>query len=106
MLIKKINSQIHILQLVNILEAYCLKQYTTLIWLLLQNGKCMHNPEFYSKLTLKDLKDILQGNNSIDIPLLNERLNCLHEVGKVLIDKYDGILLFTIVLLIWLHYIF
>lgn len=60
----------------------------------------MHNPEFYSKITLKELKDILRGNNGVDIPLLTERLNCLHEVGKILIDKFDGsriILLFTVV---------
>ncbi|XP_014281416.1 queuosine 5'-phosphate N-glycosylase/hydrolase [Halyomorpha halys] len=56
----------------------------------LDNGKCMHNPDFYSKITLKELKDILKGNNSVDIPLLTERLNCLHEVGKILIDKFDG----------------
>lgn len=52
----------------------------------------MHNPDFYSKITLKELKDILKGNNSVDIPLLTERLNCLHEVGKILIDKFDGII--------------
>jgi hypothetical protein len=52
-----------------------------------------HNPNFLSAneladLTRSHLNQILQGN--IQIPLMAERLQCLHEVGRVLEQQFDG----------------
>ncbi len=44
--------------------------------------------EFLSKLTVAELERILEGN--IAIPLFNERLIALREVGIVLMSKYEG----------------
>jgi hypothetical protein len=41
-------------------------------------------------LDKEELKGILEGVNNIEIPLLNERLNNLHETGEILINKYGG----------------
>lgn len=48
------------------------------------------NPAFYSTITHDQLKEILRSDNQIEIPLLNERVNCLREVGTVLLEKFDG----------------
>lgn len=48
------------------------------------------NPKFYSILKEDQLKKILRSDTNIDCPLLSERLKCLHEVGNVLLEKFDG----------------
>lgn len=49
------------------------------------------DPKFYSTITKEELEYILRGDDEVTkIPLLAERLKCLHEVGKVLVEKYDG----------------
>lgn len=32
----------------------------------------------------------MKGDNDVEMPLLDERLSVLHEVGKILMDKYNG----------------
>lgn len=55
------------------------------------NGIDITNAHFYSKITLDELSDILRGDDNVTpAPLLAERVKCLHEVGTVLLDKYDG----------------
>jgi len=44
--------------------------------------------EYLKDLTEKELNKIFEG--SFQIPMFNERLNILREVGWVLCDKYDG----------------
>ncbi|XP_055630975.1 queuosine salvage protein [Toxorhynchites rutilus septentrionalis] len=57
----------------------------------LANGVDITNPSFYSKITLEQLEQILRSDDGETQPLLMpERVACLHEVGKVLLDKYDG----------------
>lgn len=46
---------------------------------------------YYSKITLEDLEKIFRSDDKeTKIPLMGERLRCLHEVGEVLLNKYDG----------------
>lgn len=55
------------------------------------NGIDITNAHFYSKITLDELSDILRGDDNVTpVPLLAERVKCLHEVGTVLLEKYDG----------------
>lgn len=49
------------------------------------------NPKFYSTITLEQLEKILKSDDpKTKAPLLQERVACLHEVGKKLLEKYDG----------------
>lgn len=48
------------------------------------------NPKFCSVLREDQLKKILRSDTNIQCPLLSERLKCLHEVGNVLLEKFDG----------------
>lgn len=43
---------------------------------------------YLAKVTRDQLNKIFQGN--IEMPMLDEKLAVLHQVGKVLADKYDG----------------
>ncbi|CAH2989606.1 unnamed protein product [Chilo suppressalis] len=56
----------------------------------LKEGHDITNPEYYSKITKEQLATIVRGDNDIAIPLFEERLSVLHEVGKILLDKYNG----------------
>ncbi|KAL0279375.1 UNVERIFIED_CONTAM: hypothetical protein PYX00_000954 [Menopon gallinae] len=57
----------------------------------LDEGFAITDPDYYSKVSIDDLKRIFRGDDeSCGIPLLNERQKCLHEVGKVLLEKFDG----------------
>ncbi|XP_068626805.1 queuosine 5'-phosphate N-glycosylase/hydrolase isoform X2 [Battus philenor] len=55
-----------------------------------KNGVDIANPEFYSKITKEQLWDIMKGDNDVSIPLFDERLRVLHEVGAILLEKYHG----------------
>ncbi|XP_018572949.1 queuosine salvage protein [Anoplophora glabripennis] len=48
------------------------------------------NPKFYSAITEEELSKVLRSDNKVVCPLMNERLKCLHEVGNVLLEKFDG----------------
>ncbi|XP_062549378.1 queuosine 5'-phosphate N-glycosylase/hydrolase [Armigeres subalbatus] len=57
----------------------------------LKEGIDITNPSYYSKITLEELEKILRSDDGqTKAPLLSERVQCLHEVGKVLLEKYDG----------------
>ena len=43
---------------------------------------------YLSNISREDLERVLEGN--VQIPLFQERLNILREIGKVLVDKFDG----------------
>lgn len=43
---------------------------------------------YLSQITRRELSEIFAG--SIEMPMLDERLECLHEVGSVLATRYDG----------------
>lgn len=46
------------------------------------------NPLYLSQLKKEDLKNILRGN--CEIPLIEERLLILREIGSVIVEKYGG----------------
>ncbi|XP_029177676.1 queuosine salvage protein-like [Nylanderia fulva] len=53
--------------------------------------KPLWNPYYYTKITECTLKHIFRSDDGkTDIPLLRERCQILHAVGKVLLNKYKG----------------
>lgn len=54
----------------------------------IENGFNLLNPKYLESLSENDLEKILKGN--IKIPLFQERLNLLRELGKNLLEKYNG----------------
>ncbi|XP_061708289.1 queuosine 5'-phosphate N-glycosylase/hydrolase [Cydia pomonella] len=56
----------------------------------IKEGHDITNPEYYSIITADQLHRIMRGDNSVQIPLFNERLSVLHEVGTILLQKYEG----------------
>ncbi|KAK9888814.1 hypothetical protein WA026_001037 [Henosepilachna vigintioctopunctata] len=48
------------------------------------------NPKYYYNITEVELEKVLKSDNHVQIPLLPERVNCLREVGTILLNKYDG----------------
>lgn len=49
------------------------------------------NPQFYSKITVEQLEKIFESDDQeTKAPLLKERVACLQEVGKKLLDEYNG----------------
>lgn len=54
----------------------------------LDNGIPVLDGKFLSMLTRKQLDEIFKGN--IEMPMLDEKLQVLQEVGKVLVAKYNG----------------
>ncbi len=53
-----------------------------------KNGKPIFDSVYLSSLSLDEWRDITKGN--VEIPLLEERLNNLREVGQALAKRYDG----------------
>lgn len=43
---------------------------------------------YLAKITRPELNKVFEGN--IEMPMLDEKLEVLHQVGKVLAEKYDG----------------
>lgn len=57
----------------------------------MKEGIDITNPEYYSKITIEQLKNILRSDDgTTECPLLAERVNCLHEVGTKLLQDYNG----------------
>ncbi|XP_016928722.3 queuosine 5'-phosphate N-glycosylase/hydrolase [Drosophila suzukii] len=57
----------------------------------IKEGVDVINPKFYSEIDLKTLENIFRSDDGeTEIPLIQKRLESLHEVGKVLIEKYEG----------------
>lgn len=54
----------------------------------LENNFPILDPRYLKTISRNDLVKILEGN--ITIPLFEERLNILREIGRVLTDSYDG----------------
>jgi len=53
-----------------------------------ENGFNLLDPKYLENLSEKDLAKILKGN--VEIPLFQERLDLLRELGKNLLEKYGG----------------
>uniref|UniRef100_A0A336MSR8 Queuosine 5'-phosphate N-glycosylase/hydrolase n=1 Tax=Culicoides sonorensis TaxID=179676 RepID=A0A336MSR8_CULSO len=57
----------------------------------LKEGFDITNPKYYSTITETDVEKIFRSDDGqTKIPLLKERVSCLHEAGRILLDKYDG----------------
>lgn len=56
----------------------------------LEEGKPLWDACYLKDFDLKEGKEIFRSCNGTEIPLLAERVNCLNETGKVLLEKYDG----------------
>ncbi|XP_032673897.1 queuosine salvage protein [Odontomachus brunneus] len=57
----------------------------------IEEGKPIQDPAYYSKITLSDVETIFRGDDeAVKIPLIHERVQVLHEAGKVLLSKYEG----------------
>ena len=54
----------------------------------IESGINLLNGEVQANLNLKDLQNIFKGN--IEMPMLQERVEILNEVGSTLVDDYDG----------------
>lgn len=52
------------------------------------NGVPFLDGNYLAKMTRAELNQVFQGN--IEIPMLDEKLEVLHQVGKVLAQKYNG----------------
>uniref|UniRef100_A0A1B0CK85 Queuosine 5'-phosphate N-glycosylase/hydrolase n=1 Tax=Lutzomyia longipalpis TaxID=7200 RepID=A0A1B0CK85_LUTLO len=49
------------------------------------------NPKYYSQLTKEALEEILRSDDGqTKVPLLDDRVKCLKEVGVKLLEKYNG----------------
>lgn len=48
------------------------------------------NPRYYSNITKEQLQKILRSDTTVEVPLLEERVKCLHEVGVVLLERFEG----------------
>ena len=76
------------------LRAAFLRAMEVLMWsyklvtfsLLLQNGIPIHKPSFYAEITKETLADIFTSATCENIPMLEERTECLQEAGTVLIQ--------------------
>lgn len=55
-----------------------------------KENKDILNPKFYSTITEEQLKKVLRSDTAVEIPLLSERVKCLHEVGSVLLENFEG----------------
>ncbi|XP_075991899.1 queuosine 5'-phosphate N-glycosylase/hydrolase [Anticarsia gemmatalis] len=56
----------------------------------IKEGIDIANPEYYSKITAEQLCTIMRSDNEVQMPLFDERITVLHEVGTVLLKKYNG----------------
>jgi len=75
---------------------YCGQTYTgnMALWAAinraLDQGINLIQPTYFKDLSLETLGKLLQGDQGVPIPLLQERLDCLREVGPILVNKWQG----------------
>ncbi|XP_065370122.1 queuosine 5'-phosphate N-glycosylase/hydrolase [Calliphora vicina] len=57
----------------------------------MKEGLDITNAEYYSKITLETVKHIFRSDDGETmVPLLEKRLQCFHEVGNRLLEKWQG----------------
>lgn len=57
----------------------------------MKEGLDITSAEYYSKITLDTVRHIFRSDDGETmVPLLEERLKCLHEVGQQLLEKWHG----------------
>ncbi|XP_013412543.1 queuosine salvage protein-like isoform X1 [Lingula anatina] len=55
----------------------------------IDEGTPITDPNYYSKMTMDQLKHVMRSDSAQQMPLLEERLCVVHEAGKVLVEKYN-----------------
>lgn len=49
------------------------------------------DPNYYGNITKEDLTNILRGDDTSNVaPMIEERVQNLQQVGRILVDKYNG----------------
>ncbi|KAK3890117.1 hypothetical protein Pcinc_005923 [Petrolisthes cinctipes] len=56
----------------------------------IDEGNRMYDPKYYTSLTIDEVKHIFRSLTYSRLPLLEERLRVMKEVGQTLLDKYEG----------------
>ena len=57
----------------------------------LQNKIPITEPRYYANITKEELENILLGDEGSGVaPLIDERVKNLRQVGKILVEKYNG----------------
>ena len=56
----------------------------------LDSGVRLTDPKYFVDIDEKTLGELLGGDDSVPIPLLAQRVECLRQVGRVLLDKFSG----------------
>ncbi|KAG8432684.1 hypothetical protein GDO86_017069 [Hymenochirus boettgeri] len=56
----------------------------------LDEGIPLTTASYYSSITLDQLKYVLRSNSDTPIPMIEQRLEILHQTGKILMDKFGG----------------
>ncbi|XP_053554685.1 queuosine salvage protein [Bombina bombina] len=56
----------------------------------LDEGIPITTPSYYSNITLDQLKHVLRSDSDVPIPMIEERLQILHQTGKILTEKFGG----------------
>lgn len=51
----------------------------------------MWDPQFYTNLSMADMKHIFRGDDNNVIPRIFQRLVLLHDIGEILLKNYKGI---------------
>ncbi|XP_069589711.1 queuosine 5'-phosphate N-glycosylase/hydrolase [Ranitomeya imitator] len=56
----------------------------------LDEGIPLTTASYYSNITMDQLKHVLRSDSDFPIPMIEERLEILHQTGKILLEKFDG----------------
>ena len=56
----------------------------------LDQGIKLTNPAYFANIDQDTLGNLLVGDDNVPIPLLSLRVDCLHQVGAVLNEKFSG----------------
>ncbi|KAK4306846.1 hypothetical protein Pmani_021352 [Petrolisthes manimaculis] len=56
----------------------------------IDEGKRIYDPKYYTSLSIDEVKHIFRSLTSSTMPLFEERLRVMKEVGETLLDKYEG----------------
>ncbi|CAK1544377.1 unnamed protein product [Leptosia nina] len=55
-----------------------------------KNGYNITSPKYYSQMPRDKIIEVFKGDTEEQIPLIEERISVLHEVGTILVDKFQG----------------
>lgn len=56
----------------------------------LDEGIPLTTASYYSNISLDQLKHVLRSDSDFPIPMIEERLEILHQTGKILLEKFGG----------------